>query len=255
MNQNLNQNQNEAALEVDLLQLLSALWRRIWVVILCAIVGAAIAFASTVQFAVPKYKANISIYVINNGTSSGLAAAQSLVATYIEILKSRPALEKIIEKADLDISASKLQGMIKASSKEGTEIFEVAVISESREETVIIANAIAAVLPDVLSAVVDKSSVKVIEPADGSDVQISPNLSKNTTSGAVIGLVLGAVLVVLKFLFDPYIKSEEDISKVYNLPLLAVIPVAGSRGKKGKYYRSYRTYGSYARKSNNDSNK
>lgn len=255
MNQNFNPNQNEAILEVDLLQMLNAIWRRIWLVILCAILGAGIAFASTVQFAVPKYKANISIYVINNGTSSGLAAAQSLVSTYIEILKSRPALDKIIEKADLDISTSKLHGMIKATSKEGTEIFDVAVISENREETVIIANAIASVLPDVLSAVVDKSSVKVIEPADGSDVQISPNLSKNTMLGGIIGVALGVVIAILKFLFDPFIKSEDDVSKVYNLPLLAVIPVAGSRTKKGKYYRTYHTYNSYARKSYNDSNK
>ena len=255
MNQNLNQNQNEATLEIDLIQLLGALWHRIWLVILCTIVGAAIAFASTVQFAVPKYKANVSIYVINNGTASGLAAAQSLVATYIEILKSRPALEKIIDEADLDISTSKLRGMIKATSKDGTEIFDVAVISENREETVIIANAIATVLPDVLSAVVDKSSVKVIEPADGSDVQISPNLSKNTVTGALIGLVLSIALVVLKFLFDPYVKSEEDISKTYNLPLLAVIPTVGSRNKRGKYYRSYRAYSGYGRTNTHDSNK
>lgn len=253
MNQNLNQNQNDATLEIDLLQLLGALWHRVWLIILCSIVGAAIAFASTVQFAVPKYKADISIYVINNGTSSGLAAAQSLVATYIEILKSRPALEKIIKESELDISINKLQGMIKATSKDGTEIFDVAVISENRGEAVILANAIATVLPDILSAVVDKSSVKVIEPADGSDVQISPNLSKNTTLGALIGFVLSVALVVLKFMFDPYVKSEEDISKAYNLPLLAVIPVANSHSKKTKYYRSYRAYGaygSYGRKNN-----
>lgn len=255
MNQNFNQNQNEAAVEIDLGQLFGALWRRIWLVILCTIVGAAIAFASTVQFAVPKYKANISIYVINNGTSSGLAAAQSLVSTYIEILKSRPALEKIIEEADLNISTNKLQGMIKASSKDGTEIFDVAVISENREETVTIANAIATVLPEVLSAVVDKSSVKVIEPADGSDVQISPNLSKNTMLGALGGLVLSAAFIILKFLFDPYVKSEEDVSKTYNLPLLAVIPVVGSQGKRNRYYRSYRAYGSYGRGDNKNSNK
>ena len=135
MNQNQNLNQNDAALEIDLLQLLAVLWRRVWLIILCAILGAAIAFAATVQFAVPKYQANVSIYVTNNGTASGLAAAQSLVTTYIEILKSRPALEKIIDKADLDISTSQLRSMIKASSKNGTEIFDVAVISENREET------------------------------------------------------------------------------------------------------------------------
>ena len=225
--------------------MLGALWHRVWLIIICTVVGAAIAFASTIQFAVPKYKANVSIYVINNGTASGLAAAQSLVATYIEILKSRPALEKIIEEADLDMSTGKLRGMISATSKDGTEIFDVSVISTNREETVVIANAIASVLPDVLSAVVDKSSVKVIEPADGSDVQISPNLSQNTILGGVVGFLLCAVLIVLKFLFNPYVKTEEDISKVYNLPLLAVIPVVSTRGKKGKRYRSYRTYGNY----------
>lgn len=251
MNHNLNQNQNEAALEIDVVQLLGVLWHRIWLIILCTIVGAAIAFASTVQFAVPKYKANVSIYVINNGTASGLAAAQSLVATYIEILRSRPALEKIIEEADLNISTGKLRGMISATSKDGTEIFDVSVISTNREETVVIANAIAAVLPDVLSAVVDKSSVKVIELADGSDVQISPNLSQNTIFGGMIGFMLCAALIVLKFLFNPYVKIEEDISKVYNLPLLAVISVANSRGKKGKRYRSYRSYGNYGHSNNN----
>jgi hypothetical protein len=54
---------------------------------------------------------------------------------------------------------------------------------------------------------------------------------------------------------DPYVKSEEDISKAYNLPLLAVIPTVGSRNKKGKYYRSYRAYSGYGRTNTHDLNK
>ena len=71
------------------------------------------------------------MYVNNSNLSVGstsisltdLNAAQSLVDTYIVILKSRPTLEDVIEKANVSYTYEQLESMISASSVDGTEGF------------------------------------------------------------------------------------------------------------------------------------
>ena len=72
---------------------------------------ASFAFAGTLLFITPKYQATASMYVNNSSFSLGLerfsisaselSASNSLVNTYIFILKSRTTLEEVIAKAGL----------------------------------------------------------------------------------------------------------------------------------------------------------
>ena len=89
--------------EIDLRRLGSALLKRAWVIVLCAVIVAAAVFVYSKNFITPQYRTNISIYVNNsnkgqNGgiSSSDLATSQRLVATYIDVLKSDLVLDQVM---------------------------------------------------------------------------------------------------------------------------------------------------------------
>lgn len=53
---------------------------------------------------------------------------------------------------------------------------------------------------------------------------VSPNKMSNTFMGATIGFVLACVIVILLDLIDTTIKSDDDITEIYKIPVFAEIP-------------------------------
>ncbi len=242
---------------VDKKQLLQAILRKIWVVILVAILTASASFGVTRFGITPKYEASTKMYVNNSSISVGstsfsisaseLTAAQGLVNTYIVILNSRLTLNKVIEVAELDYSYGQLVDMISAEQINDTEIFEVTVTSADPEEAERIANTIAVVLPEKISAIVEGSDVRVVDYAVVPVTQASPNLFVNVLLAFLCGAAISMTAIIIYELMDDKIRNEDYLSRAYeDIPLLAVIPDArGPRSSsyyKGYYKKDYRKH-------------
>jgi len=233
-------------LEIDLLRLLQSLWKRAWAIVLAALVCGGIALGYTSFLVTPLYKASALLYVNNSSITVGstqlsispseLSAAQSLVDTYLVILKTRTTLNKVIEKAELSYTYKDLSGMISAAAVNSTEIFEIVVTSPDPQEAEKIANTIAQVLPERISAIVDGSSVRIVDYAIVPSVKASPSITKNTAIGMIIGFVLACGVVILMDLFDDQIHDSDYLMQNYDIPVLAVIPELLSSSKSSSYY-------------------
>lgn len=167
---------NSQYYELDILHLLGQLWAPPMAYSYCRpgfLAAADLPFQHL--WLTPKYEAEALMYVNNTSASLGntsfsissseLTAAQSLADTYIIILKARTTLNEVIEKEDLDYTYEELYDMISSDAVNGTEVFSICVTSEDPEEAKNIANAIARILPDKISGIVDGSSVRVVDYA------------------------------------------------------------------------------------------
>ena len=111
---------------IDLLRIAKILWRRIWLLILAAVLSGGIGLAVSAFLITPTYSSSIMLYVNNSSFSLGntsfsispseINAAQSLVKTYGVILDNRTTLERIIEKANVPYTYEELSDMIYAAS-------------------------------------------------------------------------------------------------------------------------------------------
>lgn len=239
--------QNEE-LEVDLIQLLQALWHRAWVIVLAAVFGAAALFSYARFFITPLYEAETLMYVNNSSFSAGstsfsitpseLTAAKNLVDTYTVILKTRRTLNDVIEQADLDYSYEQLKTMISAAPVNNTEVFNIKVTSPDPREAELIANTIAEILPNKIADIVDGSSVRIVDYAIVPSHKASPSITKYTAIGMVLGVVLSCAVIVVLELLDTQIHSEDYLMKTYGLPVLAVIPDLTSAKNRGYYHAS-----------------
>jgi capsular polysaccharide biosynthesis protein len=59
--------------------------------------------------------------------------------------------------------------------------------------------------------------------------QIRPKTKVNTLGGGILGLLVGALVVVAWELMDDTLKSSEQTERVMKLPVLGAIPAAGGR--------------------------
>ena len=155
------QNPNNNEMVIDLVQLARALWRRAWAIVLAMVIFGGAAFGYARFLITPLYQASAMMYVNNSSINVGstqvdlsdLSAAQSLVETYIVILKTRGTLEQVIEQENLSYDYETLSDMIEAGAVNSTEVFEIQVTSADPEEAERIANCIAELLPGELSSV------------------------------------------------------------------------------------------------------
>ncbi len=237
----------EEVIEIDILRLVKAVWQKIWAVILAAIIFGCATFGFTYVFIEPTYEARTLLYVNNsnfsvgntsfNISTSSLSAAQELVNTYIVILKARTSLNEIIEYAELDRSYIELQNMISAAPVNSTEIFEVVVTSTNPAESERIANAIATLLPKRIAEIVDGSSVRVVDYAIVPTSRSGPSYTRNTFIGVIMGIFISVALIVIKELFDVFVREEQYLSQTYPYPILAAIPNMRN-SKSNSYYTS-----------------
>ena len=247
-------NKNNDEIEIDLIKLVKTLWQKALVIILIAVIMATATFAVTLLFITPQYQATASLYVNNSSfsfgassfsiSSSELSASSSLVNTYIYILKSRTTLEDVISTADIPYNYEQLAKMISAKAVTGTAAFDVTITSTSPTEAELIANTIAQVLPERISEIVDGSSVRIVDYAIVPAHRASPSFTKNTIIGFLVGGILAAAVVVIKFLIDEQndvlIHSADELRELYpDITVLALIPDMRLSEKKGYYYSSY----------------
>ena len=63
---------------------------------------------------------------------------------------------------------------------------------------------------------------------------ISPSLPKNTAVGILAGILLVGVYLVIQFIRNDNIKTQEDVEKYLGLSTLAVIPLEKGKPDKRK---------------------
>lgn len=236
---------NNEFYELDLIQWLQALWRKVWAIILAAVIGGGAAFSVAAFLVTPLYEAEALMYVNNSSFSVGntsfsisnseLSAAQSLVDTYIIILNSRSTLNEVIEAADLDYSYSELKEMLHAEAVNGTEVFRVTVTSPKPAEAEQIANTITRVLPGAIADVVDGSDVRIVDYAVVPSEKSSPSVTLYTAIGLLIGVVMMCLIITIQEMTDTLIHSEDYLLESYALPILAVVPDLTNAKTTGYY--------------------
>jgi len=229
--------------EIGLPELVQLIWKKLWIVMLTAVLFAGAAFGGTYFLVTPQYEASVKMYVNNSSiqvgstrlsiSNSELAAAQSLVDTYIVILNTRATMNEVIRESGCGYTYEELAGKVRAAAINNTEIFEIIVEDPSPETAEKIADTIADVLPDKISDTVDGSSVRVVDRAVRPAEISSPDYETNTVIGALLGMFLSVVVVVLRKMYDKIIRSEDDLSQIYHLPVLAVIPDMSEPARSG----------------------
>lgn len=233
---------------IDLLKLAGALWHRAWAIILAVILFGGAAFSYAYFLVTPLYESSALMYVNNSSFSVGstaisladLNASKSLVETYLVIMKTRMTLNEVIKQAQLDYTYEELRNMVDASAVNETEVFQITVTSADPQEAEIIANTIVEILPEKIAQIMDGSSARVVDYAVVPSQKSSPSITKYTAIGMALGFIVSCGVIILIELLDEQIRSGDDLTKTYELPLLASIPdLMAAKGHSG--YGAYYT--------------
>lgn len=228
--------------QIDIKQAFFLLLDKIVIILLVGVLAALIAFTYTKFMIDPVYQTSTQIFVFVENTASTTSSSDVAVATYLssdyaEIIKTTPVYEAVVENLGLSISPSAVGGMISVSTIEDTR--QVVIYAKSTDPYLAqeVANMTREVAAERIEEVMKDSGVSVSTVYEASlpTTPSSPNNTRNTMLGFIIGVVIAVAIIILRFILDDTIKTTDDIERYLNLSVLATIPLQDDDSyKKGK---------------------
>ncbi len=204
----------------EFLGAIRAHWRLIVVVFGLAMVAVGVVTWRTT----PTYVSSTELYVSTSGAADLSAAyqgnllTQQRVASYAKLLDGELVAERVIDRLNLDINPQTLLAEIVATSNPDTVILTATVTDPSPERAQLIADALgkefAALVTELETQTGTGSpaaAITVVKQADLPTSPTTPNVLRNLALGALLGLVLGVGLSLIREFLDNTVKNTEDI--------------------------------------------
>ncbi len=205
----------------DALHRLRSFW---WIILLLTVVFAgAFYYRSSVSY-VPNYVAEctVSVEIVNGGTYSNQNTARQMGVVFPYILTSG-ALSDVIAN---DLGTDGVPGSISVNAIEGTNLLTISVSGSDPEMTYRILQSVLKNYPEVAQYVVGQTKLTLIDdsgvPGDSGRESV---LRGSATKGAVVGFMIGLVLLVLYTVSSRTVRTEEDLRALFNVPCLGTLPV------------------------------
>lgn len=224
----------------DYVRILRRWW---WVLLLLAALTAGSAYIfSAAQ--TPVYKSTAFVGVQPSRPDFGLSqSTKGLLRYYVTVIDTETYAARIIDRLQLDVAPGQLLADSTIASDDSRFVIQIEVENTNGD----LANDIARVWADEFRAWRDAENATIQREDQVEAVLLDdpryglnrPQKDINTIAGAILGLLLGGVLVfVIEYREASVIRFAEDVERSLALPVLGAIPSAeaasGGRGRAGR---------------------
>ncbi|MBC1475340.1 capsular biosynthesis protein [Listeria grandensis] len=219
--------------------------RHLLLLISTAVIGALTAGVALMFLITPMYEAKTQILVtqtvqdagVNNLQTSEVQANIQLVNTYTALLTSPRILDDVAKNLGGNYTAGKLMGKITVGSQHNSQVINVSVQDEDQAQAALIANAVAESFAKITPDVMNVNNIDILAKADvaANPRPVSPSPVILIGGGAIGGMMIGFVIMVIRVVFNTKFKDETEVIDELGIPLLgniAKIPETHGEGLK-----------------------
>lgn len=217
---------------IDLREYFFILKKKMWIIVLSAVICGVISGLVSFYVLKPVYEANTTLIVnkeVENETtqmttSDDLNFVQKLALTYGEIIKSRSVITSTIDKLNLDMTYEDLSEAVSITNVENTQIIKISVKNENPRVAATICNTIPEIFSTEVQRIVKASGTEVIDKAAVPEEPIKPNKTMNILIATVLGAMVSVFVIFLREALNTKIKEPKDIEEKLGLPVFGVVP-------------------------------
>ena len=232
--------------ELDLKELFEIFWSKKLHIILIVLILMVIGLIYTIGFTTPMYTSSTTLVLATAGnnqeqsqetnsiTTNDVTLNSKLVSTYSELVKSKNVLRQVISNLNIDVKEETLRKNVTVTAVKDTELIEIAVTNQNPTYSAKIANEIAKVFTEKVAEIYNINNVHIVDEAEVANSPSNINHARDVLIFAFIGIVIAAMYVLIANMLDTTIKTQEDIEKLYKLPVLAAIPIYDANVQKQK---------------------
>lgn len=214
--------------ELDFSDILSAIRKWFLLILLFIILGGSA--AAFYNYGAPiRYQSTTTLYVQPQVTASevdyqGILTNQRMVKTYVQIMKSRKVVEKVIKQLELNQTYEEFLQNVTITSSDDTQMISISVKNLNKDSAALIANEFASTFIEEIKESMNITNIVVVDEAIANGNPVEPRIIYNYVIGIGLGAVIGLILAFLLDSMDNKIKNHEDIKKYLKIKTLGVVP-------------------------------
>ena len=228
--------------ELDLKELISMFLEKKLLIILVVIIFALMGAIYTLKFVTPIYQSTTSLVLAQIGgdnseesnsiTSSDIALNSNLIDNYRVIAKSKSVAQEVIDNLNLDTTVEILRNRISVTTESDSEVIKITVLDEDPELACKITTEVAEIFMGKVQTIYKVNNITVLDKAEMETTPSNINLTKNIVIFAFVGGILIAGYILLINMLDTTVKTDTDIEKALDIPVLASIVLTDDATKK-----------------------
>ena len=228
-------NYEDDEITIDLFVFFCDLWKgfkKFWwlFIIICSLLAGLNLARSVVTYS-PMYtsKASFAVSTLSGYDESNTSysfyydqsTAEQLATLFPYVLQSDVLNGLVKEEIGTDV----INGTVTATPVSKSNLFTIKATSSDPNMAKMILEATLKHIPDVTRYIIGDTKLNMIEPVTTPEASINkPSYRKQVVMGAMVGVVISAVILVFYALFRKTIRKEEDFKDVLNIKCLAAIP-------------------------------
>lgn len=202
--------------------------RWFWLPVFSALVAMAVTYLIfRYQASWPSYQATATVLIggdipARDSDWVSFEMSKNLLPTYAELARRPPITQAVVDGLGLSVSADELRKSISVSAVGITQLIEISVTDNDRQQAVDIANEVARQLVEQAPISSPPGFIRITEPAR---VRLDRSATPygNVLVAGMTGLVAGIGIAFLIEHFDDTIRGPEDVVKGLGLPILGTV--------------------------------
>ena len=215
-------------------------WKTIAAMFLLAVVISGVISAATPK----RYESKASVFVtadarnLTESSQGGFFVSQR-VQSYAGLAGQRALMQRVIDRLNLTLSPEQLASRVGAEVPEGTMFVNLSAKEDDPNKAQTLATALSEEFAKYIEELEtpngqEASQIKatITDPATYDGSPVAPQTVLNLIIAALLGLVLGAGLALIRDLLDNTIKSVEDVEEVTNAPVMASVGIDKTMSKQ-----------------------
>ncbi|MGN7455642.1 YveK family protein [Paenibacillus pasadenensis] len=230
---------------MELKEYLSILAKRKWLIAAIVLLACVATGIKSFMYTTPIYQASAKLIVNQafdfQGTSmldlSTMQTNITVINSYKEIIQSYAILNKVSTNfPDLKMSADELRSGLSIGSSAESQVMDLSFVSTSYPQAAKAVNAIAETFRTTNPDIMKVDNVTILNKADVEAAAYSINTSPIVLIfiAFVFSFMIAVSIVILLHYLDDTIKTERDIEKELELPMLALITKIDKYGTRSK---------------------
>ncbi|WP_170007332.1 YveK family protein [Bacillus fonticola] len=216
---------------ISLQELFQTLKKRMRLILSITLIATIVSAIVSYFLLTPIYQSSTQLLVNqSNEEQTGYNTSQvqtnlQLINTYNVIIKSPAILDLVIEELGLNMTVNQLNEKITVQSATDSQVVNLSVQDEDPQVAANIANTTAEVFRTEIVDLMNVDNVSILAQAvvGENPAPIKPQPVLNIAIALVVGLMAGVGLAFLLEYLDNTVKTEQDIEKLLELPVLGVV--------------------------------
>lgn len=216
---------------LDFKGILQIIRRRRWIVILITFLSIGTSCVLSYWVIEPVYEAKTTILIGKSIEGNDdrinyddILLYQKVVRTYTEIAKSRLVAENAADRLGNNISPDIIMENVSVSTQQDTQVMIIKTRSTVPEDAMNMVNCLAESFIQKCQELLPTGVAKVLDRARLPQHPVLPRHKVNIIIGFFTGILISLIIIFTINYFDNTIKTDEELERYTNIPVLGIIP-------------------------------